>query len=151
MQFHLECLPFCRVGLRDTLWPVGTLGHKQVVSSRHRRVMLAHLVFWGSDGWSLLAESTGPRRDCHNQCVEVEKHQKISSAHSSEWKPNSVLEFLRTCDTSSNLIETTSTRSFQGALIPAVTCKRGTKWKADTGPRLRPCRGRYHEIRERAY
>ena len=50
MQFHLECLAFCRVVWGDTLWPVGTLGRKQVASSRHSdaggcRVMRARLVF----------------------------------------------------------------------------------------------------------
>ena len=44
---------FCRVGSGDTVWPVGTLERRQVVSSQHsaaggRRVTRASLVFWRS-------------------------------------------------------------------------------------------------------
>ena len=53
LQFHLECLALCRVGSGETLWPVGTLGRRQVVSSRPsdtggHRVTRARLVFWRS-------------------------------------------------------------------------------------------------------
>ena len=47
----MSCLS--RVGSGDTLWPVKTLGRRQVVSSWHsatsgRRVMRARIVFWRS-------------------------------------------------------------------------------------------------------
>ena len=53
LQFHFECIVFCRAGSGDTLWPVRTLERRQVVSSRHpatsgRRVIRARLVLWRS-------------------------------------------------------------------------------------------------------
>ena len=47
----VSCFLWCLVG--DTLWPVRTMGRRQVVSSRHSaasgsRVMRARLVFWRS-------------------------------------------------------------------------------------------------------